>query len=106
MPAGPPYPPDRLAQPPPRRPGWIERWIDVLALEHAPGSCPKTLDPAGYNSARNLLGVARVYLRANGSIKGLEIYGRSGFYLSADVSATEVSELIDRLDLFPPSRGL
>ena len=103
---GPPSPPDRVAQPPPWHPGWIERWIDVLGVEHGPGSCPKTLDPAGYNSARNLLGVARIYLRANGSIKGVKIYDRSGFYVAADVSETEIRHLIAGLDLFPPSRGL
>ena len=73
---------------------------------HGPGSRPKTLDPAGYNSARNLLGGAKVYLRADGSIKGLEIYDRSSFYVPADVSATEIRHLIAGLDLFPPSRGL
>jgi hypothetical protein len=99
---------DRRAQPRFRRRGFIERWIDVLALDHTLDDCPKTLDPAGYNSVRGLIAVAKVYLR-DGRIKVVELedkrFGRitnSSFYFPDDLSPSQIHAVSEALDLFPP----
>lgn len=108
---------DPLAEPPRRRAGFIERQGNVLGLEYMPGACPKTLDPARYNSARDMVAVAKVYLRSNGSIEGVKLDDlrlgsrasntwNSTFYVPADISRREIHDLIVGLDLYPPIEGL
>jgi hypothetical protein len=63
----------RLAQRRPRRPGFIERWIDVRALHNILDDCPKTLDPAGSNSVRDLIAVAKVYAHLTNQLTDAEL---------------------------------
>jgi hypothetical protein len=115
-PAGLRYAVDRPAEPPRPLPGFIERRSDVLAVEYLVDNCRKTPDPAGYNAARKVVALAKVYLRSDGSIEGVKLdderLGRawniwgSTFYVPADLSRSRILALIVGLDLFPPTEGL
>jgi hypothetical protein len=66
--------------------------------------------PAGYNSVRDLIAVAKVYL-CDGRIKVVELddkrIGRTtnpSFYFPDDLSPSQIHAVIESLDLFPPIR--